>query len=75
MTGTGLSKRVLRNAYSVIMYITLTRHMQLSSSSDKLSGLGFVGSADIDASMVTPCVPNHQVCCEYDHISGNGLSI
>lgn len=49
--------------------------MQLSGSVDKLSGLGLVGPADIDAGMVTPRVPNHQVCCEDDHISGNGLSV
>lgn len=55
--------------------MTLTRHMQLSSSNDKLSGFGLVGSADIYASMVTPSVPDHQVCCEDDHFSGNGLSI
>lgn len=49
--------------------------MQLSSSNDKLPGLGLIGPADIDAGMVTPRVPNHQVCFEDDHISGNGLSI
>lgn len=49
--------------------------MQLSSRDDKLSGPGLVGPADIDAGMVTPRVPNHQVCREDDHISGNGLSI
>lgn len=54
---------------------TPTRHMQLSSSNDKFSGLGLVGPADIDAGMVTPRVPNHQVCCEDNHISGNGFSV
>lgn len=49
--------------------------MQLSSSNDKFSGPGLVGSADINASMVTPCIPNHQVCCKDNHISRNGLSI
>ena len=39
--------------------MTLTTHMQLSSSIDKLSSLRLVGSADVDTSMVTPCVPNH----------------
>lgn len=55
--------------------MTLTRYMELSSSNDKFSGLRLVGPTDIYASMVTPCVPNHQVCCEDNHIRGNGLSI
>lgn len=54
---------------------TLTRHMQLSSSDDKFSGLGLVGPADVHAGMVAPCVPNHQVRCEDNYISGNRLSI
>lgn len=49
--------------------------MKLSGRDDKLSGLGLVGPADIHASMVAPCVPNHQVRCEDNDISGNWLSI
>lgn len=61
-----------------IMYKTKqspTGHMQLSSSIDEFSGLGLVGPAHIDARVVTPRVPNHQVGCEDNHISGNGLSV
>lgn len=50
-------------------------YMQLSSSNDKLSSLGLVGSTDVDTGMMPPCVPYHQVCCKNNHISGNGLSI
>lgn len=49
--------------------------MQRSSTSDKFSSLGLVGSADVDTRMVTPRVPYHQVCSKDNHISGNGLSI
>lgn len=52
-----------------------TRHMQLSSSNDEFSGLRLVGPTDIYASMVTPCVPDHQVCGEDNYISRNWLSI
>lgn len=53
----------------------LTGHMQFGYSDDKLSGLGFVGSADIDARMVAPSVPDHQVGFQDNHISRDGLSI
>lgn len=49
--------------------------MQLGSGNHKLSGLGLVRPADVDAGMVTPRVPNHQVCCKDNHISGDRLSI
>lgn len=52
-----------------------TRNMKLSSRDDKLSGLGLVGPADIHASMMAPCVPNHQVGCDDDHICGHWLPI
>lgn len=78
VTETSLNERALRQSrlspYTV-HNMALTRHMQLSSSNDKFSGLGLVGPADIDAGMVSPRVPNHQVCGEDGHVSGNGLSI
>lgn len=49
--------------------------MKLSSRDDKLSGLGLVGPADVHASVMAPRVPNHQVGCEDDHISGHWLPI
>lgn len=52
-----------------------TRNVKLSSRDDKLSGLGLVGPADVHASMMAPCVPNHQVRCEDNHISGHWLPI
>ena len=61
--------------YCTAHKMTPTRHMQLSSSDHKLSGLGLVRPADVDAGMVTPRVPNHQVCCKDNHISGDRLSI
>lgn len=52
-----------------------TRHVQLSSSGDEFSGLRLVGSTHVNSSVVTPGVPNHQVGCEDNHVSGNGLPI
>lgn len=49
--------------------------MKLGSRSYKLSGPRLVGSAHVNASVVTPRVPNHQVCREDNHICGNGLPV
>lgn len=49
--------------------------MKLSGRDDKLSGLGLVGPAHVHASMMAPRVPNHQVRCEDNHVSGNWLAI
>lgn len=49
--------------------------MKLSGGDDKLSGLGLVGPADVHAGVMAPRVPNHQVRCEDNHISGNWLPI
>lgn len=59
----------------LLQSLSPTRHVQLSSSGDKFSGLRLVGSTHVNSSVVTPCVPNHQVGCEDNHISGNGLPI
>lgn len=56
-------------------FSNLTTHVQHGSSDNKFSGLGLVGPADVNTRMVAPSVPNHQVCGEDEHISGNGLSI
>lgn len=55
--------------------MALTGHVQLSGSGDKLSGLGLVSPAHVDAGMVAPCVSDHQVCREDDHVSRDGFSI
>lgn len=49
--------------------------MQLSSGSDKFSGLRLVGATHINPSVVAPRVPDHQVGREDDHVGGNRLPI
>lgn len=69
------AKHAIYTTFSHSHILLLTWHMQFSRSYDKLAGLGFVGTADVDPRMVTPRVGDHQVSFQDNHVGGDGLPV
>jgi len=65
--------------YSYLEHLSrslLTKDPELSCCCNKLPGLGFVGTADVDPRVMGLAGRNEEICpAQHNHIRRNGLSI